>query len=122
MAPVTLRLSEEERTAYARAADRLDDRRSNVVSLAGGHRFRVTRVERLVRIGPDGPEGPRRSDFDPEPPIEVHTRQLKEQGLWKEEDEPLEPDERTLELKRLWEAEERRRVAARERRRRERGA
>jgi hypothetical protein len=110
MGPFELRLDDAAREEYARAADRLDEKRSNVASVAG-RRFRVTRVERLVRIGPDGPEGPRPSDFDPEPPVEVHVRQLKEQGLWKEEDEPIELDERTQELKRLWEAEEERRAA-----------
>lgn len=110
MAPFTLRLSEEERAEYARKADRLDETRSNVTTVAG-IRYRVTRVERLVRIGPDGPEGPRPSDYDPEPPVEVQTRQLKEQGLWKEEgeeDEAAEPDERQEEFRRLWEAEQER--------------
>ncbi|MFG2553617.1 DUF5954 family protein [Streptomyces sp. NPDC048581] len=107
MAPFTLRLDDDKRAEYARIADRLDETRSNVTTVAGV-RYRVTRVERLVRIGPDGPEGPRPSDWDPEPPIDVQTRQLKEQGLWKEDeddDEPIELDERTLELQRLWEAE-----------------
>ncbi|WP_149825531.1 DUF5954 family protein [Streptomyces tailanensis] len=117
MGPFTLRLSDEKKAEYARAADRLDEKRGNSLSI-DGTRFRVTRVERLIRIGPDGPEGPRPSDFDPEPPVEVHTRQLKEQGLWTEEDEdaPIELDERTLELKALWDQEEIRRAAARERR------
>ncbi|MFC4470502.1 DUF5954 family protein [Streptomyces xiangluensis] len=115
MGPFELRLDDAAREEYARAADRLDERRSNVASVAG-RRFRVTRVERLVRIGPDGPEAPRPSDFDPEPPVEVHVRRLKEQGLWKEEDEPIELDERTQELKRLWEAEEERRRAAQKKR------
>ncbi|MGI5195354.1 DUF5954 family protein [Streptomyces sp. CA-288835] len=61
MGPFELRLDEAAREEYARAADRLDEKRSNVASVAG-RRFRVTRVERLVRIGPDGPEGPRPSD------------------------------------------------------------
>ncbi|MEU1626760.1 DUF5954 family protein [Streptomyces sp. NPDC020096] len=115
MGPFTLELDEAEREQFARAADRLDEKRSNALS-AAGRRFRVTRVERLVRIGPDGPEGPRPSDFDPDPPIEVQVKQLKAQGLWKEEDEPLELDERTLKLKRLWEQEEERRAAVKERR------
>ncbi|WP_190077626.1 DUF5954 family protein [Streptomyces daghestanicus] len=117
MAPFTLRLSEEKKAEYARAADRLDEKRSNSLTV-DGIRYRVTRVERLVRIGPDGPEGPRPSDYDPEPPIEVHTRRLKEQGLWQEEDEPLVLDERDLELKALWEAEEKRRLEVKERRER----
>ncbi|MGA4837780.1 DUF5954 family protein [Streptomyces sp. G45] len=115
MAPFTLQLPDDKRAEYARAADVLDEKRGNGLSV-DGLRFRVTRVERLIRIGPDGPEGPRPSDFDPEPPVEVHTRQLKEQGLWKDENEPLELDERTLELKELWEQEELRRAAAKERR------
>ncbi|MBY8886528.1 DUF5954 family protein [Streptomyces sp. PTM05] len=119
MAPFSMRLDDEERAVYAAAADRLDDKRANVATVAG-RRFRVTRVERMVRIGPDGPEGPRPSDFDPEPPIEVHVRQLKAAGEWKDEDEPLELDARTLELKALWEQEEARRAAAIEKRDRER--
>ncbi|MBT2413363.1 PE-PGRS family protein [Streptomyces sp. ISL-12] len=120
MAPFTLRLSDEKKAEYARAADKLDEKRGNSLSV-DGTRFRVTRVERLVRIGPDGPEGPRPSDYDPEPPIEVHTRQLKEQGLWEDdEDEPVELDERTRELQALWEAEEERRAAVKERKARQR--
>ncbi|PZG95832.1 PE-PGRS family protein [Streptomyces sp. NTH33] len=115
MAPFTLRLSDEKRAEYARAADVLDEKRGNSLGV-GGRRFRVTRVERLIRIGPDGPEGPRPSDFDSQPPVEVHTRQLKEQGLWQDdEDEPVELDERARELKALWDQEEARRAAARAR-------
>ncbi|MEU6735621.1 DUF5954 family protein [Streptomyces physcomitrii] len=120
MAPFSLKLSEEKRAEYARAADQLDEKRANSLSV-DGRRFRITRVERLVRIGPDGPEGPRPSDFDPEPPVEIHDRRLKEQGLWDEDDEmnhvPVELDARALELKALWEQEEARRAAALERRR-----
>lgn len=115
MAPFTLRLPDEKKARYAQAADVLDEKRGNSLSV-DGTRYRVTRVERLIRIGPDGPEGPRPSDFDPEPPVEVHTRQLKEQGLWKEEDAPVELDERALELKALWDQEEIRRAAAKVRR------
>lgn len=115
MAPFELRLPDEERAEYARAADALDEKRSNSLSVAG-RRFRVVRAERLIRIGPDGPEGPRPSDFDPEPPIEVQVRELKEQGLWKDEDEPVELDERAQEFKELMDQEERRRAAAKERR------
>lgn len=110
MAPFTLQLSEEKQAEYARAADSLDAKRSNTLSV-DGRRFRITRVERLIRIGPDGPEGPRPSDYDPQPPVEVHVRQLKEQGLWKEEDEPLELDDDVLELQALWEKERVRREA-----------
>ncbi|MDX3457800.1 DUF5954 family protein [Streptomyces sp. ME02-8801-2C] len=120
MAPFTLRLSPEKVAEYGLIADRLDARRSNVATV-DGIRYRVTRVERLIRIGPDGPdgpEGPRPSDFDPEPPVEVQTRLLKEQGLWREEDdEPVQLSPRSLELKRLWEAEGARRKAVREGRR-----
>ncbi|WP_306318563.1 MULTISPECIES: DUF5954 family protein [unclassified Streptomyces] len=123
MAPFELGLSGEKRAEYARAADALDAKRGNSLSV-DGRRFRVVRVERLMRIGPDGPEGPRPSDFDSQVPVEVQTRQLKEQGLWREEGEgeeegePVELDERALELKALWEQEEARRAAARERRER----
>ncbi|MGW0709949.1 DUF5954 family protein [Streptomyces sp. NPDC002643] len=116
MAPFTLRLSDEKKAEYARAADSLDEKRGNSLSI-DGTRFRITRVERLVRVGPDGPEGPRPSDFDPEPPVEVQTQQLKEQGLWEEDEHaPIQLDARTLELKALWEQEELRHAAAKERR------
>ncbi|WP_371650129.1 MULTISPECIES: DUF5954 family protein [unclassified Streptomyces] len=114
MAPFTLKLDEAARAVYAEAADRLDDKRRNALSVAE-RRFRVTRVERLVRIGPDGPEGPRPSDYDPEPPVDIQVRRLKEQGLWKEEDEPIELNEQAQELSRLWEQEMVRAAAAKER-------
>lgn len=121
MAPFTQRLGEEKAAEYARIADHLDEKRSNVATV-DGVRYRVTRVERLIRVGPDGPEGPRPSDFDPEPPVDVQTRQLKEQGLWKEEDdEPIVLDARTLELKDRWDAEEARRAAVRESRKKGKG-
>jgi hypothetical protein len=122
MAPFTLRLSEEKAAEYALIADRVDEKRSNVATV-DGIRYRVTRVERLVRVGPDGPEGPRPSDFDPEPPVDVQTRQLKEQGLWKAEDddEPIQLSPRALELKRRWEAEEARRQVVRESRKQAKG-
>ncbi|WP_329272268.1 DUF5954 family protein [Streptomyces sp. NBC_01451] len=120
MAPFTLRLSEEKAAEYALIADRVDEKRSNVATV-DGIRYRVTRVERLIRVGPDGPEGPRPSDFDPEPPVDVQTRRLKEQGLWREEDdEPVQLSERSLELKRRWDAEEERRRAVRESRKKAR--
>jgi hypothetical protein len=118
MAPFSLRLPDGKRAEYAAAADRLDEKRANTVSV-DGHRFRVTRVERLVRIGPDGPEGPRPSDYDPEPPVEVQTRQLQDQGVIDEEGNDLRPretDPRTAELKALWEQEEARHLAAKARR------
>ncbi|KUL55365.1 PE-PGRS family protein [Streptomyces sp. NRRL F-4489] len=115
MAPFRFKLSDEKRAAYARAADVLDAKRSNTLCV-DGRRFRITRVERLIRIGPDGPEGPRPSDFDSQPPVEVHAQQLKEKGLWKDENEPLELSEEALELKALWDQEEARRAAAKERR------
>ncbi|MFD6987484.1 DUF5954 family protein [Streptomyces sp. NPDC059943] len=112
MTPIQRRLSEAEREEYARAADRLDEKRGAGVAVAG-RRYRVARVEQLVRIGPDGPEGPRPSDFDPDPPIEAHTKQLREQGLLDEEDEDasLELNEEVREIKRLMEKEEARRTA-----------
>jgi hypothetical protein len=123
-APLTLDLTEEQRAAYARAADDLDERRRNAVSV-GGHRFRVTRVDRLMRIGPDGPERPRPSDFDPDPPIEVQVGNLKAQGLWDDDVEaedvqPAEPDpvaRATYEkLRRLVEEDSARRAALKARR------
>uniref|UniRef100_UPI002FDC2E54 DUF5954 family protein n=1 Tax=Streptomyces sp. IBSBF 2435 TaxID=2903531 RepID=UPI002FDC2E54 len=111
MAPFTLRLTGAPKAEYAAAADRLDDERGNTVCV-DGHRFRVTRVERLVRIGPDGPEKPRPSDYDPEPPVEVQTRQLREKGVIDEDGndlQPRRPDPRTAELRRLWQEEDTRR-------------
>ncbi|MFC5799624.1 DUF5954 family protein [Streptomyces formicae] len=109
--PVQEKLSEQEREEYARAANRLDEKGGAGITVAG-RRFRVTRVEQLVRIGPDGPEGPRPSDHDPEPPIGPHTRQLKADGLWKEEDEEPEPlTGDALELWNLMRKEEARRAA-----------
>ncbi|NEA62335.1 DUF5954 family protein [Streptomyces sp. SID12488] len=121
MAPFTLRLSEEKAAEYALIADHVDEKRSNGATV-DGIRYRVTRVERLIRVGPDGPEGPRPSDFDPEPPVDVQTRRLKEQGLWKEEDdEPVQLSQRSMELKSRWEAEEERRRVARERKQAKKG-
>nr|WP_245685843.1 DUF5954 family protein [Streptomyces niveus] len=51
-------------------------------------------MEQLVRIGPDGPEGPRPSAFDPEPPVELHSKQLREQGLL-DDDEDAAPSNST---------------------------
>ncbi|WP_405795520.1 DUF5954 family protein [Streptomyces sp. NBC_01506] len=116
MTPMQQRLSEAEVEEYARAADRLDEKRGPGVAVAG-RRFRVARVEQLVRIGPDGPEGPRPSDFDPDPPIEVHSKQLREQGLLDDdedeggEDAALELEEDMKEMKRLMDKEEARRAA-----------
>ncbi|MEU0698088.1 DUF5954 family protein [Streptomyces niveus] len=116
MTPIRQRLGEAEREEYARAADRLDEKRGAGIAVAG-RRYRVARVEQLVRIGPDGPEGPRPSDFDPDPPIEAHTRQLREQGLLdgdgdgEDEDESRELNEEVQEIKRLMEKEEARRAA-----------
>ncbi|MEV0774652.1 DUF5954 family protein [Streptomyces sp. NPDC050433] len=119
LTPVQQRLSEAEREEYAAAADRLDEKRGAGVAV-GGRRYRVARVEQLVRIGPDGPEGPRPSDFDPDPPIEVQTRQLREEGLLdangngtdSDDDEAsAELNEDMKEMKRLLDKEEARRAA-----------
>ncbi|QHY97686.1 hypothetical protein SSPS47_21505 [Streptomyces sp. S4.7] len=114
MTPIRQRLSEAEREEYARAADRLDEKRGAGIAVAG-RRYRVARVEQLVRIGPDGPEGPRPSDFDPDPPIEAHARQLSEQDRLgdepEDEDASLELNEEVREIRRLMEKEEARRAA-----------
>lgn len=123
MAPFRQRMDEEQKAEYVAAADRLDEKRSNVVTI-DGHRFRITRVERLVRIGPDGPELPRPSDYDPEVPVEVQNRQLRAEGVIDEEGRdlaPAGPDPRADELRRLWQEEEARRVAWQAARRRGRG-
>ncbi|MBZ4322532.1 DUF5954 family protein [Streptomyces huiliensis] len=91
MAPVMRGLDAREREEYARAADRFDEERGAALRVAD-RLFRVVRVERLVRIGPDGPEGPRPSDPDPQPPVMVHDRQLREQGLITDEEEDAEED------------------------------
>lgn len=72
--------SAEEAAAYNRAADELDLLRADEVRVLG-RRLRIVRVENLLRFGPDGPEPPRPSDYDPDPPAELHCLQLWEQGL-----------------------------------------
>jgi hypothetical protein len=118
-APVMLGLTEEQRAAYARAADDLDERRRNALSV-DGHRFRVTRVDRLMRIGPDGPERPRPSDFDPDPPTEAQAGRLKAEGVRGDDNgagEPAAPDPDPVarakyeELQRLIQADIARRAA-----------
>lgn len=123
MTPIRRKLGEAEREEYARAADRLDEKRGAGIAVAG-RRFRVARVEQLVRIGPDGPEGPRPSDFDPDPPIEAYTEQLREQGPPDDEDEDasLELNEEVREIRRLMDKEEARRAAWKLKRRRRRQA
>ncbi|AZS85882.1 DUF5954 family protein [Streptomyces griseoviridis] len=124
MAPFTLVMTDEDRAAYARAADLLDEKRCDDLTV-DGRWFRVTRVERLVRLGPEGPEGPRPHDFDPDPPVSVQTEQLKEQGLWRDEDDEDDTDpvveQRVSELQALWEQELARRAAVQERRANRRG-
>ncbi len=114
MEPVLRRLGPQETAEYLRAADLLDEQRSNELEVAG-RRLRVVRIERLVRIGPDGPEGPRPSDPDPEPPIMVHDQQLRAQGLIPEEDDeddeaPIQLDATGQELARRFREEEERRA------------
>ncbi|RKR90837.1 hypothetical protein BDK92_5221 [Micromonospora pisi] len=72
--------TEAEAAAYAKAADDLDASRANEVCVLN-RRFRVTRIVILLRFGPDGPEPPRPSDYDPDPPPEAHSAQLREEGL-----------------------------------------
>jgi hypothetical protein len=84
-------LTEAEIAEYAQAADRLDRERGDEAR-ACGRRFRIARVEQIIRVGSDGlPEWPRPSDYDPDPPVEVHTRQLREQGLI--EPDPADPEQ-----------------------------
>jgi hypothetical protein len=106
-------LTAEQRALYNRAADRLDADRCDELDMAGRH-FRIVRVERLVRIGPDGPEGPRPSDPDPVPPVMVQDRELREQGILREEEDGgEEPDESTQKFLRLFDEERRRREGLR---------
>lgn len=62
--------SEAEGPEYASAAQRLTHERVDDLTVAG-RRFRIVRIEKIARLGVDGPEPPRRSDFDPEPPLEA---------------------------------------------------
>ncbi|MHC5908372.1 DUF5954 family protein [Streptomyces sp. S6] len=87
-------IDDETKAEWSARADHLDETRADVL-LVGDVCYRVTRVERIVRMGPDGPEGSRPSDYNPEPPIDVHVRQLKEQGLWQEEEDLPTPAERS---------------------------
>ncbi|WP_035803068.1 DUF5954 family protein [Kitasatospora mediocidica] len=102
--PIERRLTPEQRTVYARAADLLEAEQSCEITVED--RFvRIIRVERTVRFGPDGPEGPRRSDRDPEDPIMVHDQRLRAQGVNVDEDAPIVLDEAAKEFQRLFEAE-----------------
>ncbi|MFC5720491.1 DUF5954 family protein [Streptomyces gamaensis] len=119
MAPVLRRLDEREREEYARAADRFDTERGAELYVADRH-FRVVRVESLIRFGPDGPEGPRPSDPDPQPPVMVHDRQLREQGVitGEEDEDEHEPPEEVKEMMVLVDKERERRKRLEESRRR----
>jgi hypothetical protein len=113
MVPWQRDLTTEQRTAYNEAADRLDAERCDELDAAGRH-FRIVRVERLVRLGSAGPEGPRPSDPDPVPPVMVQDRELREQGLTREEEDGAEElDESTRKFLRLFDEERRRREALR---------
>jgi hypothetical protein len=114
MVPWQRDLTDEQRSVYNDAADRLDAERGDDLDVAGRH-FRIVRVERLVRLGPGGPEGPRASDPDPVPPVMVQDRELREQELAREEDEAPgeEADESTRKFLRLFEEERRRRASLR---------
>jgi hypothetical protein len=108
--PWELNLGPAERAVYAEGADRLDDERADELTVAG-RRFRIVRVERLIRIGPDGPEGPRPSDPDPQLPVLAQEQQLREQGLWNDEDKdkPVELSEDSKRFRQLFREEEERR-------------
>ncbi|WP_433531271.1 DUF5954 family protein [Micromonospora sp. CA-263727] len=64
------RLTSDQNAAYQKAADHVERRRADEVTVLG-QRFRIARVETLLRFAPDGPEGPRPSDHDPDPPPEA---------------------------------------------------
>ncbi|SHL39015.1 DUF5954 family protein [Actinacidiphila paucisporea] len=114
MVPWQRDLTAEQRAVYNDAADRLDAERCDELDVAGRH-FRIVRVERLVRLGPDGPEGPRPSDPDPVPPVMVQDRQLRAQGVLRDEEDSSaeEPDESTQKFLRLFDEERRRRESLR---------
>lgn len=113
MVPWQRDLTAEQRSVHNAAADRLDAERCDELDVAGRH-FRIVRVERLVRVGPDGPEGPRPSDPDPVPPVMVQDRELRAQGIIREEDDGSEePDESTQRFLRLFDEERQRRASLR---------
>nr|WSX73410.1 DUF5954 family protein [Streptomyces sp. NBC_00899]WSX80524.1 DUF5954 family protein [Streptomyces sp. NBC_00899] len=114
MVPWQRDLTAEQRSVHNDAADRLDAERCDELDVAGRH-FRIVRVERLVRVGPDGPEGPRPSDPDPVPPVMVQDRELREQGILREDEDASseEADESTQKFLRLFEEERRRRASLR---------
>jgi hypothetical protein len=114
MVPWQRDLTAEQRSVHNDAADRLDAERCDELDVAGRH-FRIVRVERLVRVGPDGPEGPRPSDPDPVPPVMVQDRELREQGVLREDEDASseEADESTQKFLRLFEEERRRRASLR---------
>ncbi|MEY9949066.1 DUF5954 family protein [Kitasatospora sp. GAS1066B] len=120
--PVRRRLDRAQREEYARAAQWLDDNRTNDLEVAGRH-LRVVRVERLVRIGPDGPEGPRPSDRSLQPPFRVHDQQLRAKGLIPEDEDEntpivLSPAAEEMHQLMVKEQERRAALAAKEQRRR----
>lgn len=114
MVPWQRDLTDAQRAVYNEAADRLDAERCDELDVAGRH-LRIVRVERLVRVGPDGPEGPRPSDPDPVPPVMVQDRELRAQGVSREEEDGAdELDESTRKFLRLFEEERRRRSSLRQ--------
>ncbi|MFJ6217070.1 DUF5954 family protein [Streptomyces sp. NPDC092296] len=74
--PATRGVAKADRSAYARAADRLKASRGCEAQV-DGRRFRLVRLDGIVRVGPDGPEKPRDSDWVPYPPSAVHDQQLR---------------------------------------------
>ncbi|MFK3983105.1 DUF5954 family protein [Micromonospora sp. NPDC050397] len=70
---------EEIRAAYDRAVEEFEAPTTDEFEVKGV-RCRVTRVESFIRVGADGPETPRPSDWDQEPPPELHFQQLRAEG------------------------------------------
>ncbi|WP_181799003.1 DUF5954 family protein [Kitasatospora acidiphila] len=102
--PVYRGLSQEEREAYAAAAEMLESTGCNELTVED--RFlRIIRVERMVRFGPDGPEGPRPSDPDPEDPVMVADQKLRAQGIDLDDDSPIVLNGPAKEFQQLFEAE-----------------
>ncbi|MEU9607680.1 DUF5954 family protein [Streptomyces sp. NPDC048057] len=70
--PLIYRLKEEDREAYARAAQEFRAAGRANDARVGDSLFRVCRIERAIRYGPDGPEPPRPSDADHWGPMKLH--------------------------------------------------
>ncbi|MFI2615017.1 DUF5954 family protein [Streptomyces sp. NPDC018584] len=70
--PMFHEFDDEEKAAYARAAEEFKATPRANEARVGDSVYRICRTERLVRCGPDGPEPPRPSDVDSYGPMKMH--------------------------------------------------